>query len=159
MLPHVVKEVLSVVTSVSERSVGRFEVSARKGWEGAVLLALLLFVGVGAVYGGIGLMVNGMGMPGEWLDRMPVDTWTWPGVALLLTVAVPQFVAAWLVVRHDPRAGLAGVVVGAALVLWILVQLAVLQRYFFLQPVIAGIGVLEVLVSWAWVRRSRVADA
>ena len=33
-----------------------------------------MFVGVGAVYGGIGLMVNGMGMPSEWLDRMPVDT-------------------------------------------------------------------------------------
>ncbi len=47
-----------------------------------------------------------------------------------------------------------GVVVGAALVLWILVQLAVLQRYFFLQPVIAIIGVLEMLVSWAWIHRT-----
>jgi len=158
VLPHVVKEVSRVATSASTTSFGRFEVSARKGREGAVLLALLLFVGVGAVYGGIGLMVNGMGMPGEWLDRMPVDTWTWPGVALLLTVAVPQFVGVWLVTRGDPRAGIAGITVGAALVLWILVQLAVLQRYFFLQPVIAGIGVAEVLVSWAWVRRSRRAD-
>jgi hypothetical protein len=159
VLPHVVKEVCRVGTSASATTVGRLEVSATKGWEGSVLLALLLFVGVGAVYGGIGLMVNGMGMPGEWLDRLPVDAWTWPGVALLLTVAVPQFAAAVLVTRHDPRAGLVGIVVGAALVLWILVQLAVLQRYFFLQPLIAGIGLLEVLVSWAWVRRSRPAGS
>lgn len=141
-------------TSAGTRSVGRWEVSQNKGWEGAVLLGLLLFVGVGAVYGGIGLMVDGMGMPSAWLDQLPVDTWTWPGVALLVTVAVPQLLTVWLVTRHDPRAGLVGVVVGSALVLWILVQLAVLQRYFFLQPVIAVIGVLEVLVSWAWIHRT-----
>lgn len=151
---RVTKEVRRMVTSASVRPVGRWEVSAARGWEGAVLLALLLFVGVGAVYGGIGLMVNGLGMPSEWLDRMPVDTWTWPGMALLVTVAVPQLGTVWLVMRHDSRAGLVGVVVGAALVLWIVVQLAVLQRYFFLQPVIATIGVLEMLVSGAWIHRS-----
>jgi hypothetical protein len=58
------------------------------------------------------------------------------------------------VTQRDPRAGLVGLVIGATLVLWILVQLAVLQRSFFLQPVIAGIGVLEVLLSWAWIHRS-----
>jgi hypothetical protein len=39
-------------------------------------------------------------------------------------------------------------------VLWIVVQLALLQRYFFLQPVIAGIGLAEVGVALAWIRRS-----
>ena len=151
---HVMKEVRQMVTSASARPVGRWEVSSTRGWEGAVLLALLLFVGVGAVYGGVGLMVNGMGMPTEWLDRTPVDRWTWPGVALLVTVAVPQLVAVWLVMRQDPRAGLVGLVVGAALVLWILVQLAVLQRYYVLQPVIAVIGVIEMLVSCSWIHRT-----
>jgi hypothetical protein len=48
---------------------------------------------------------------------------------------------------------------GAALVLWIAVQLALLQRYFFLQPVIAGLGVVEVLLAWAWWRRERGAHS
>ena len=39
---------------------------------------------------------------------------------------------------------------GLALVAWILIQLVVLQRYFFLKPVIAGTGALEVLLAWAW---------
>ena len=142
------------MTSASARPAGRWEVSPTRGWEGVVLLALLLFVGVGAVYGGIALMVDGMGMPSEWLDRLPVDTWTWPGVALLVTVAAPQLATVWLVIRPDPRAGTAGLAVGFALVLWILVQLALLQRYFYLQPVIAVIGVLEMLVSWAWIQRT-----
>ena len=143
-----------MTTATSTRSLGRWKVGRSKGWEGATLLGLLLFVGAGAVYGGIGLMVDGMGMPLEWLDRLPVDSWTWPGVALLVTVALPQLAAAWLVWRHDRRAGAVGVLVGAALVLWIVVQVALLPRYFFLQPVIAGIGLAELGVSVAWIRRS-----
>ncbi len=126
---------------------GRYEVTPRRGWAGGALLVVLLLVAANAVYGGIGLVVNGMGMPSQWLDRLPVDTWTLPGVALVVTVAVPQLVAAWFVWRRDPRAGLVGLVAGAALVLWIGVQLLVLQRYFFLQPVIAGLGVVELLLS------------
>ena len=52
------------------------------------------------------------------------------------------------------RAGVAGVLAGVALVLWIAVQLLLLQRYFFLQPVIAGVGLLEVPLASAWLRRS-----
>jgi hypothetical protein len=70
---------------------------------------------------------------------------------------VPQLVAAWFVWRKDPRAGVIGLVAGAALVLWIAVQLLVLQRYFFLQPVIAGFGVLEMVLAWWWIHRSRTA--
>jgi hypothetical protein len=33
------------------------------------------------------------------------------------------------------------------------VQLLVLQRYFFLQPLIAGLGVAEILLALAWRRR------
>ena len=133
----------------------RWEVTPRRGWAGGGLLVVLLLVAVNAVYGSIGLVVNGMGMPEEWLDRLPVDTWTLPGLALVLTVAVPQLVAAWFVWRRDPRAGVIGLVVGAALVLWILVQLLVLQRYFFLQPVIAGFGLLEMALAGWWLHRSR----
>ena len=116
-----------------------------------------MLVAVNAIYGGIGLVVNGMGMPSEWLDRLPVDTWT-------LARRRPRAhrrgaPAGGGVVRlaqgpagRGDRAGR-----GAALVLWIAVQLLVLQRYFFLQPVIAGFGVLEMALAWWWIHRSRTA--
>ena len=37
--------------------------------------------------------------------------------------------------------------------MWILVQLAVLERYFFLQPVIAVLAVVEVVLAIVWTRR------
>ena len=138
------------MTTVQQRS----DVTPRWGWAGGALLVVLLLVAANAVYGGVSLVVNGMGMPVEWLDRLHVDSWTLPGLALVLTVAVPQLVAAWFVWRRDPRAGLAGLVAGAALVLWIVVQLLLLQRYFFLQPVIAAFGVLEVALAGWWIHRS-----
>lgn len=132
-----------------------WEVTARRGWAGWGLLVVLLLVGIGAVYGGIGLVADGMGMPTAWLVHLPVHTWTLPGIALLVTVALPQLVAAWFVWRRDHRAGVVGVAAGAALVLWIAVQLLLLQRYYFLQPVVAVLGVVEVLLALWWVRASR----
>lgn len=131
----------------------------RRGWAGTGLLVVLLVVAANALYGGVGLMVNGLGMPEEWLEPLPVDTWAWPGVALLLTVAVPQLAAAWLVWRRHPWGPAAGLLAGAGLVLWIAVQLVLLQRYFFLQPVIAGLGLVEVLLAWAWLRQLRRGHA
>ncbi|QIM20285.1 hypothetical protein G7075_02540 [Phycicoccus sp. HDW14] len=126
-----------------------------RGWTGNALLVVLVLVALNAVSGGIGLVVNGMGMPGEWLEHLPVDTWVLPGVALLLTVAVPQALAAVEVWRTRSRAPVAGMLAGAALVLWILVQLLLLRRYFFLQPVVAGFGLVEVALGAAWLARVR----
>ena len=70
----------------------------------------------------------------------------WAGGALLVVLALVAVNAVY---------GGIGVVAGAALVLWIAVQLLVLQRYFFLQPVIAGFGVLEMVLAWRWIHRSR----
>lgn len=125
-----------------------------RGWPGNALLVVLVLVALNAVYGGIGLVVNGMGMPGEWLEHLPVDTWVLPGVALLLTVAVPQALAALEVWRAGERAPVVGMLAGGALVLWILVQLLLLQRYFFLQPAIAGLGLVEIALGLVW--RGRV---
>ncbi len=124
------------------------------GWRWS-LLAVLLLVAANAVYGGLGLIADGMGMPDDWLERTPFDTWTWPGVALLATVALPQLVVAGLVAAGHRWAAAAGVLAGAALVLWIVVQVLVLRRYFFLQPVIAGFGVVEMALAWAWLRGGR----
>ncbi len=68
----------------------------------------------------------------------------------LIGVAIPQL-AAGAVIGAGARPGLAaGYLAGLLLVAWIAVQLLVLQRFFFLQPVIAGIGIAEILLAWRW---------
>ena len=59
--------------------------------------------------------------------------------------------------RAGARPGLAaGYLAGLLLVAWIAVQLLILRRYFFLQPVIAGIGAAEILLAWRWQRSGRI---
>jgi len=124
----------------------------RLPWPARALAAVELIVGVNAVVGGWKLIDDGFGLPVQWLSRLPVDTWVWPGVALVVGVAVPQFAAAAaaVLVRRPQLGFRLGLAVGAALVLWIVVQLVLLQRYFFLQPVIVGFGLLEIGLALRW---------
>ena len=129
----------------------------RGGWQHTVLAGLLFFVAVAATFGGVGLIRDGMGMPAERADRLPGGSWTLAGVALLIGVALPQLAAGWLVASGDRRAAIAALAAGLALVAWIVVQVLVLRRYFFLQPVIAGLGVAEAGLAWWWARSPAAA--
>lgn len=117
------------------------------------LAGLEVFVGVNAVVGGWRLIADGFGLPTEWLATSPVDSWVWPGIALIAGVAGPQFAAAAAALgRHADLGYRFGLVAGGALVLWIVIQLAVLQHYFFLQPVIAAFGLIEIGLALWWRR-------
>jgi len=77
---------------------------------------------------------------------------------LIGLIAVPHLLAAIppLFLPGNPRLGiLAGILAGASLLVWITVQLALLQVFFFLQPVIAGFGVVELVLALLWRRRVR----
>ena len=131
-------------------SATRPPIAARRGWLPWTLAALAVFTGAAAVWGGVQLIDDGFGMPDSWLTGTPITGWVLPGVALLIGVAVPQLAAVALIAAGGPRGLAAGYLAGLLLVAWIAVELLILQRYFFLQPVIAGIGMAEVLLAWRW---------
>ena len=134
----------------------RLPVAARRGRYPWVLAGLDGLTGVAAVYGGAGLIRDGFGMPDGWLAGTPLTGWVLPGVALLIGVAVPQLAAAALI-GSGVRPGLAaGYLAGLLLIAWIAVELLILRRYFFLQPVIAGVGAAEILLAWRWQRSGRI---
>jgi len=119
-----------------------------------LLVGLELLVAAAAVYGGVGLAAgNLIGMPADWLAGTPFTSWLWPGVFLLLVVALPMGVAAVLELRRAPAAAAVSIVAGAGQVGWIAVQLLVMQRYHVLQPVMMLAG-LAVLVVAVWEHRA-----
>ena len=130
----------------------------RRTWQAWTLAAIELFVTYQAVSGGIGLMTDSWKLPTEWLVRTPFTTWVGPGWILIGLIGVPHLLAAVppLFLRARPRLGiLAGFLAGGSLLVWIAMQLAVLQVYFFLQPVIAVIGVVEAGLAYWWLRRTQ----
>jgi Pyruvate phosphate dikinase, AMP/ATP-binding domain len=103
-----------------------------------------------ALWGGVALVHDGFGMPASWLTGTPFTTWAWPGMLLIVGVALPNLVVAGLVVAHSSWARLAGLLSGGLLVAWIAVQLVVLQHTFFLQPVVVAIGAAEIWLAGRW---------
>jgi hypothetical protein len=134
----------------------RLPVAARRGWHPWTLAALDALTGAAAVYGGAELIRDGFGMPDGWLAGTPLTGWVLPGIALLIGVAVPQFTAAVLIAAGGRPGLAAGYLAGLLLIAWIAVELLILRRYFFLQPVIAGIGIAEILLAWRWQRSGKI---
>jgi hypothetical protein len=143
---------------VGHPGLARVRSSPRAAWW--LLVVFEVLVAVNAVYGGIGLMVNGMGMPQDWLDGTPFGSWVLPGLLLLLLVAAPMASAAIVeVVIGGRRAYEASMIAGAVLIGWIGAQVMILRRFFFLQPILFAVGVLVVLLArLVHHRRSAAAD-
>lgn len=114
------------------------------------LLAVELFLGLNAVVGGIGLMINGLGMPLDQLDGSPFDSYLIPGLILALVVGGATLGAAGLVWTRRTIAPLASLAAGAVTVGWIAGQVAMLGSISLLQPVILGLGLLILGFTWRW---------
>jgi hypothetical protein len=99
-------------------------------------------------------------MPTSWLLRTPFETWTAPGWLLIALIGLPHLLAATPVVLLPNRLRLgvlAGVLAGSSLLVWITAQVVLLRVYFFLQPVIALVGLVEIVLALVWWHRHRRA--
>lgn len=136
--------------SLDERGIGN-----RRTGTAWTLAGMELFVSLSALAGGSALMTDQWSMPREWLTHTPFETWTAPGVALIAVIALPHLVAA--VVAAVPsvpaRLGiLGGLLAGSSLMVWIIIQIALLQVFFFLQPVLFVVGIGEIALAIRWRR-------
>lgn len=100
-----------------------------------------------ATWGGVALVRDGFGIPRSWLTGTPFTSWTWPGVALIVVVAGPHLITAALLVLRSRWSRLAGQLCGGSLIVWIALQLVVLQHFFVLQPVVVAVGVVELWLA------------
>ncbi len=107
-----------------------------------------LFVGVGAVYGGVMLMADAWHLPVSDLSPLPLGTWVLPGIALVALVAGPMLSAAVLLLVHHRRAADASTAAGVVLIGWVLVQLAVIGPRMILQAVMLFLGVFIATLGW-----------
>ena len=121
------------------------------GWPGIahwVLIGVELFVAVGAVYGGVGLIAgNAIHIADEWLVGTPFNSWILPGIFLLVVVAFPMMTAAVAEIRRLRWSYSASLVAGAAQVGWIIAQWLIMQRFFLLQPVMFAAGAAVLLLA------------
>lgn len=117
-----------------------------------VAAALLLFNGIGALYGGWSLMAypdgSNLQMPMEWLEHTPFSNYLIPGIILFVANGLCSiFVFAALLFKHK-KAPLLVMAQGVILMGWIVVQILLVQKYHPLQLILGTVGVALFMTGW-----------
>ena len=121
-----------------------------------VLGVLQAFIGIGAVAGGLLLILDpsgtNLGTPIELLEKTPFTTFLVPGIVLFIVNGLGSFtggIASFVRLRY---AGELAMALGVFLVLWIVVQVYWMEPHW-LHAFYLALGILEVALGWL-VRKS-----
>ncbi len=118
-------------------------VSARRPW----LAGFAAFNAFGVWAGAVGLVTGGMDFGESINDRLPFDSLVLSGLALGIIVGIPLTVLAWSAWTGGPRTDDLALAVGLTLIVWIVVQVAVIRAFSLFQPAYLAVGAHFVAAS------------
>jgi hypothetical protein len=122
-------------------------------------VVLLLFNGIGAIYGGLHLLLHpdgsSLGISTDWLKHSPFDSFFIPGLVLFLVNGLFDFFVLWQMVSNKPESGLYVLAQGTVLCGWILIQILMLQTVYFLHYTLGGIGLALVFLGYVLRRKQK----
>jgi len=126
----------------------------------AIAIGLEILLGIGAVGGGLALMAGPNGevlpLPVAALNGSPFANYFVPGAILFTIIGLGPLVAAVLGWRRHPLAPLLAFAVGVALLIWLVVEIALVgySNDPPLQALYLGLGVVITLVAVGWIRQT-----
>jgi hypothetical protein len=119
---------------------------------------LQLFVGMGAIAGGLPMLQHPEGSPNglsiEALANTPFTNYFIPGILLFSVIGMGSLIASYFSLKFKKDAGLLGVIFGSALIIWILFQLYFLGFASWLQALYIVLGIVELVFAFLIIRRN-----
>lgn len=122
-----------------------------------VLILLLLYVGITAVWGGGGLLLKGgsaFALPADLLENTPFPDYTIPGLILTFIVGGTNLLAAYLLFKKHKFALEATATAGFGLAIWLFTELYLLPDSHFIQTVYFAIAVVTLVLTMILVKRN-----
>lgn len=123
---------------------------------GKLSIAFLVLLGVGALAGGIALVMRPDGsvmhFDVQLLAGSPFTDYLVPGLILGGLFGIGSLVVAVMGVRRSRLAPFLAFAIGSAQMIWIVVELAIIQELSFLHPVFFAVGavIAASAVPWGW---------
>lgn len=119
---------------------------------------VLLIVAIGAIPAGLGYLDDpsgqGLGQSTELLKNSPFNNFLIPGLFLLIVNGIGSLTGALLAFARHRYAGITGFLLGIILCLWICIQVYWITFNSFLQPLVFGLGLLEILFGYLVMKKS-----
>jgi len=113
---------------------------------------LQLFIGLGAVAGGLGLVLEpsgaNFGMPLEMLKYSPFSDFLIPGIVLLLVNGLGSIAGCVSSFRLFYYAAEIALVLGAFLVSWIIIQVYWIHDFHLLHALYLSLGIIELILGY-----------
>lgn len=112
-----------------------------------LVLVVHLIVGIGALAGGLACIldpIEPLGSPASLLDGSPFSTYLIPGLVLFTLFGIGNIVGAVMaLLRHQWHGYLLGLL-GGTMMIWIVVQVIIIEAVVFLHVLFFCIGLLQV---------------
>lgn len=113
---------------------------------------LLLFNGIGALYGGWNLMLHPDGssiqLSQDWLQHTPFNDYFIPGIILFVANGLFSFFALASILFNFSNPPFIVMAQGCILLGWIVIQILMIQTVYFLHIIMGGTGLLLILFGW-----------
>ncbi|MBL4934313.1 hypothetical protein JK636_00925 [Clostridium sp. YIM B02515] len=126
------------------------------------LFALQLFVGIGAIGGGMMAILNPQGpggMPADALKNSPFNNYLIPGIILFSVIGLGSIFSSVMIYLRSKFIGYISSVFSWALVIWIIVQCIMLNAVVSLHVIFFIIGLVEAALSAAILFEQRLFPA
>jgi hypothetical protein len=115
-----------------------------------VLTVLVAFGALSAAGGAVlAIAANGAGVPLEFLENSPFSSYFIPGLILGVVVGGTQLAAAIALLARRGIALLLSAVAGFGMLIWVFVELAMMQQFSWLQAAYFILGGLELVLVLA----------
>ena len=116
-----------------------------------VLGILQLFIGLGAVGGGLGLVLEpsgaNLGMPLEMLNHSPFSDFLIPGIVLLIVNGLGSIAGSVLSFKLFQYVAEIALALGTFLVVWILIQVYWIYTFHWLHALYLSLGIIELVLA------------
>lgn len=116
-----------------------------------LLIIIEFFNGLSGLAGGFGLISDpsaaSLGMELNWLEGTPFRNFLIPGIILFVINGIGNTTAAILSIRKTRYFEVAGIVLGAVMMTWIISQVAFIGYKNFLQPLYFSTGLIQALLG------------
>ena len=121
--------------------------ASKRDWGWWLLLVLELVVAANAVGGGLYGLSGAEGVPPEWLDGSPFETYLIPSLVLLVVVGGTMALAAAALLMHHRRAPELSIGAGVVLLVWLAIEMLIIPLSW-LQPAFLVVALAVILLGF-----------